>query len=264
MELNSTMTLRGPSAFDDLFLKCTSQISPEAITRWCPGDPGYKSYVKEWQQIWRSKRVPTESNFEVSETVGLTLWEANSDPEFLRFRCFTNSVALKLMCVHRQEVVFDLNYPLIRLLSDIISLRDHAAMKLFTYAIEVAERECAAGIEFLHAVPWLAHTRLLAAALNGNTNDLPNLSRHVIDMDKEFRASVGRFSVSGTFLLSLTSFDTLHPIWVSLSKNLLAPHCDIEGVALILDAFSDFQPPKGSIQSDGPSQNEDLRAFHCH
>jgi hypothetical protein len=263
VERGQVTVRRSTSAFDELFLFCASKISPDVIARSCPSDPGYKAYVNEWHAIWRDRKVPIKSNFEISETVGLTMWDESRDAEFLWFRCFANSVALKLMCVHRQEVVFDLNYPLICLLTDMIGLRDTIAVKRLQDAVEAAQHECVtAGIDLADGLPWLAHTRLLLAALTGNTDQLGTLATRAIEAENQFRTVAAGGPISHVFLLGLTTFETLHPVWKDSSSSLLAPHRATADISFILNGISKYKPAEGSIRRDLMFGKDDFQVFH--
>jgi len=250
------------AAFDELFLYCSSKIDPEVIARCCPGDPGYKGYVKEWNRIWRDRIIPRRSNFEISETVGLTMWDEGLDAEMFRFRCFTNAVALKLMCVHLQEPVFDLNYPLIRLLTDTILLSDKNAFMKLRAAVESARRVCSAGaIELADALPWICHAQLLLASFQEGASQLRMLARRVIEEENTFRKEAEGGLISGVFLFGLTVFQTCHPLWLNLSTSLLTPHRTVEEIALILDGLSEYHRDKDTVGGSQVFGEEHLRVF---
>ena len=86
---------------DALFQYARSRVTDQDIVDFTPSDPGYPDYVKLWTQIRRSGSIPRQSEFDLSEVIGLTGWvepEQVSNPE--RFRCyrrFTSAVGVALL-----------------------------------------------------------------------------------------------------------------------------------------------------------------------
>ena len=50
------------------------RITKQHIIDYSPNDPGYPSYGRQWNEVLRSGNIPTKSNFEFSEVIGLTGW----------------------------------------------------------------------------------------------------------------------------------------------------------------------------------------------
>jgi hypothetical protein len=77
-------------AIQQLFLHTQSYVTPAMIAVECPNDPGYWRYVERWNEILRAKEPPTEWDFAVSETIGLTRWGDDYNPGLCR--SFTGTV----------------------------------------------------------------------------------------------------------------------------------------------------------------------------
>lgn len=232
-----------PASLSKLFHYCREHVDADCVARHCPNDPGYKAYVREWQGILQSGTMPSASNFEISETVGLTMWvDEECSADFLRFRCFTNSVALPLMCCAHEEVVFDLNYPLVRLLSDTIVLQDGRLLLLLEPAVESCFELCRQSPRYsAEFVPWCAYALTLVAACRGNSSEVSRWAAQTINLEAGWRHSEGGdLAASDLFLFGITSFNSLHPAWFALTELLLPRYRDCEPVALILDALASF------------------------
>ena len=89
------------SSVINLFEYTRSKVTEQDIIDYSPGDPGYPDYVRLWTQIWRSGSIPRQTEFDLSETIGLTGWarpEDEDDPEKFRgYRRFTSAVGVALL-----------------------------------------------------------------------------------------------------------------------------------------------------------------------
>lgn len=252
-----------PHSMTALFNYCRQYVDESIISRFCPADPGYKAYVQEWSDILRKGSIPEESNFEVSETVGLTMWADTTSPDFLRFRCFTNSVALPLMCVRHAEVVFDLNYPLARLLSDTVFLQDARLLLLIKSAIEACYECCRQSPRWSSEfVPWCAYALTLVAACRGDEPNLTEWAARTVDLEAELRRSIsGDSQISDMFLFGTASYGTLLPVWFALTELLLPAYRYCESVALILDALGSYHVEPSAKRRLLPMRPEHLTVF---
>jgi hypothetical protein len=112
-----------------LFEYAVRQVTPADVVQYAPDDPGYSDYVREWTRIVDSREVPSESNFELTETIGLTRWadaQRETDPRRFRwFRALTNSVGGVLLVADLvAEELMPANYVAINLIDDAIALDD--------------------------------------------------------------------------------------------------------------------------------------------
>lgn len=247
-------------AMNLLFDYCCSRINKELIEKYCPGDPGYKDYVREWSKVLETRTVPSVSNFDISETVSLTDWSEDLEEGFLRFRCFTNSVAVQMMCIHGQEkIVFHLNYPLVRLFADSIQLRDKQLMLNLADAVHEASAACRNGQwHLIEYVPWCHFTELLIAALRDEAT-VEQLAERVVASDAQLRRDEHQYNVvHPAAVLGLTNFDTLHGLWQSLGSQLLTPYMEVGWVGLLLTSLSEYPV---TIRTTPNVDNELLRLF---
>jgi len=258
------MTDKVPESFQDLFGYCCKHVNEQVVAQHCPGDPGYKTYVREWSRILAKGQIPEASNFEISETVGMTMRnDSDYTEDFLRFRCFTNSVALQLITCRRKEVVFDLNYPLVRLLSDTIYLQDKRLLFLLKPAFESSFQLCGADPTWMgEFVPWWAYGLTLLAACRGDEPEMLRWAMQTITSESKLRHSEsGQFALSDTFLFGVTGFDSLCAVWIRLTNLLLVSYRNHEPVALILDALSEYCVEPKSADSMPPLNEKSLRVF---
>jgi hypothetical protein len=118
-----------------LFAHALHFVTPKDIANYCPNDPGYPGYVREFTSLLKSRRPPTSPNFEITETINLTRWgnaEEEREPErFRRFRIFTNAVAVMLYVSDGGSGdTIPANYVCVRLLEDALALQDSELMGL--------------------------------------------------------------------------------------------------------------------------------------
>ncbi|QOV89343.1 hypothetical protein [Humisphaera borealis] len=200
------------AACEELFNYATDLVTQDDVAAFAPNDPGYPNYVREWLEIRDSRSIPLRTNFEITETVGLTRWvDADAGPDsdrFRRFRVFTNAVALGMSVSGRaHDDDFPPNYTLISLMDDAAALQDAALWRLLLPAFEEAyaawtqqrSREALFGLLAL----LLVHAHL------GTTNDvLAHLAERLIEMESGCPARVPE-----VFLFGCTCYDQLNDHW---------------------------------------------------
>ena len=125
------------SASRELFHRASLQVTAKDISDFCPNDPGYADYVREFQRILSSGNLPIRSDFDISETIGLTRWVEAADEidpiRFRRFRIFTTAVGLAVLVGPEGPSESNPpNYLAIRLIEDAYALHDERLLRLLS------------------------------------------------------------------------------------------------------------------------------------
>jgi len=221
-----------------LFAHAVNQVTPRDVWDFSPNDPGYPGYVRQFTAILKSRKLPREADFYITETIGLTMWgdaDAEKDPiRFRRFRVFTNSVAVAL-CAGPDGLprTMAANYPGIRLLEDAYALGDAQMLRLLYPVFEdLFARLETDGLSHDEAPLLLLGQLILALMGYSDTNDVPALAAKLVRL-----GAVGENSVSSDFLWSGTPFDQLHPEWKRFVEIAFPENSPIEDVALLRDAL---------------------------
>lgn len=228
-----------PISFFELFHYAASRVSARDVESFAPDDPGYHDYVREFQQIVKHRSLPTTASFDVTETIGLTLW---NDPEkmrspdrFRRFRTLTNAVDLALVA-RGSDHQFVLNYCLGLLIYDAISLKDAALNDQILVAFDD-----------LPSLPQLidpedslviALARILVRYLTGQRlEDIPAMGTQLIAAEAE----VPKVS-SGDFLWGCTFFNQLRSVWNKSIQSLIPDGDAHSDVAVLRGALLESPP----------------------
>jgi hypothetical protein len=132
---------------DALFQYALGFVMAADVAAFAPVDPGYWNYVRKFEEILETRRVPERDAFDISETVGLTRWadaEGYGDPQrFRRFRVLLSSVGLSMLVRGRDERdAYPANYMLIRLIDDGFLLGDAVLLRMLPAAFEQAHEAC--------------------------------------------------------------------------------------------------------------------------
>jgi hypothetical protein len=121
-------------AIRELFEYALRHVTAKDISDFCPGDPGYGDYVRAFNAILESSTLPKEADFDITETIGLTIWSKADDwPDpvrFRRFRTLTNAVGIALLVEDANGAEQNLrpNYLAIRSIEDAHALQDDALL----------------------------------------------------------------------------------------------------------------------------------------
>lgn len=218
-----------------LFAHALHFVTPKDIANYCPDDPGYPGYVREFTSILKSRRPPTSSNFELTETINLTLWgkaeEERAPERFRRFRIFTNAVAVMLyLSDEGPSETMPANYTAIALLDDAHALGDTELLSLLHPVFGELHRSTNNVLWGEDEKPFLTLGQLLLALMG-----------HVPDADiqvgcdrliaEESRST--RNNSTGEFLWTCTGFDQLHDRWKALVELAFPKESDNESLLLL-------------------------------
>jgi hypothetical protein len=217
-----------------LFAHALHFVTPKDVANYCPNDPGYPGYVREFTSILKSRRPPTSSNFEISETINLTRWgnsEEERDPDrFRRFRIFTNAVAVMLYVGDEGPGdTIPANYICISLLEDALALQDAELMGLLYPAFDEMYNSADNAWWGEDEKPFLILGQLLLA-LMGHAPDasVQTLCDRLIQ--QEARCTKND---SGEFLWECTSFGQLHDAWKAHVEIAFPKESDNESLLLL-------------------------------
>ncbi|WP_038165237.1 hypothetical protein [Verrucomicrobium sp. BvORR106] len=221
-----------------LFAYAVDKVTPRDVWDFSPNDPGFPGYVREFTAILKSRKLPKDADFDITETIGLTMWgdaETEKDPDrFRRFRVFTNSVAVAL-CAGPDGVPLTMaaNYPCIRLLEDAHALGDEQLLRLL-YPVfgDLFARLETDGWSNREAPLLLLGQLILALMGYGSPNDVPTLAATLVKL-----GSVANDHVPADFLWNCTNFDQLHAEWKRFVGIAFPENSPIEDVALLRDTL---------------------------
>jgi len=226
-----------------LFQFTRSRVTAKHIAEFSPGDPGYEDYVRLWTGILRTGELPTQTQFDLSEVIGLTGW-VNSDTfahpdRFRQYRRFTSAVAIALVHAGNDcESVRPANY----LARDLIVDCDPSDPEhlLRVRNVFLPTRDVLADTNQEPEYPFFTFGALILAQL---ANDQEEAVRHAAQLVEDEAAvrtneSLVLFRDDSRFLLGLTNYDQLHGDWVRLASGLSNPLQDVN-TQLIIDAMTE-------------------------
>jgi hypothetical protein len=222
----------------ELFEYALRHVTPKAVADFCPHDPGYPDYVREFTAILSTGVPPSASSFEISECVNSTRWTdaaSESGPvRFRRFRAFTNSVGVAI-CSGPEGPSDGMppNYFGISLLDDAYALNDSEFLRrLFPVFQELHKRiaETQWGAE--EALFFLLGQIVLAFMGFAPSASIPSLCEQLIAEESRHK---GR--ASPEFLWGCTCFDQLHHQWKRFVEFSFPVREDSSCAALLRDAL---------------------------
>jgi hypothetical protein len=226
-----------PSCYK-LFAYAADKVTPRDVWDFSPNDPGFPGYVREFTSILHSRKLPKDADFDITETIGLTMWgdaETEKDPvRFRRFRVFTNSVAVALCAgPDGAPLTMAANYAGIRLMEDAHALQDVQLQRLL-YPVfgDLFARLETDGWSHDEAPLLLLGQLMLALMGYADPHDVPALAAKLVKL-----GTVGQNYVSSDFLWNGTNFDQLHSEWKRFVGIAFPENSPIEDVALLRDAL---------------------------
>jgi hypothetical protein len=226
---------------DALFQYTRSRVTDQDIVDFSPGDPGYPDYVKLWTQIRRSGAIPRQSEFDLSEVIGLTGWakpEQERDPE--RFRCyrrFTSAVGVALLHYgNNSESVRVANY----LARDLVIDLDPTSKRHLSLLRSVAEstREVLSTTNLDEGYPFFTFVSMILAQKARDWSGAEVAATQLINDENAVRQneSLNWMVTDDRFLLGLCNYDQLHHDWISFAETLRNPNAH-EDTQLVIDAL---------------------------
>lgn len=229
---------------DALFQLTRQRITERHISDFSPADPGYESYVRLWTRILRSGAIPNQSEFDLSEVIGLTGWAAPTDfdepDRFQQYRRFTSSVAVALINGgNDSECVRVANY----LARDLIVDTDIGDREHFVAVRNVLPvvRDSLLETNFEEEYPFFTFGSLILAQMAGDFAQMPSLASQLIDDDAAVRTNDSlNWSIQDSrFLFGLTNYNQLNADWVALSSLLSNPTNDTN-IQLVMNTFTEY------------------------
>lgn len=154
----------------ELFVYASRHVTVKDIEDFCPNDPGYSNYVREFTQILSTGIPPESANFELTETVSSTLGayarEDTDEVRFLRFRTFSNSVGMALLAGSEgRDVALPPNYLAISLIEDAYVLKDERLLYLLCPAFAEVHDHIVQGHWFAEEAPFFLLGQLIVCFL---------------------------------------------------------------------------------------------------
>lgn len=198
----------------DLFDYASRHVTPEVISDYCPSDPGYADYVREFTAILASRSPPPKAHFDITETIGLTRWhdpDRESDPmRFRRFRTFTNSVGVAMTAgPEGPDENMPANYFVISLLDDAHALQDSHLLQLLPPVFAELHQQTVKTEWFSGEAPFLLLGQLVLAFLGFAPGmDVIRLSEQLVSEACEHPGYA-----TPEFLWDCTLYNQLHHRW---------------------------------------------------
>jgi hypothetical protein len=236
-----TLSQKMDSSVVSLFQYTQSKVSDQDIIDFSPGDPGYPDYVKLWTQIRRSGSIPQQTEFDLSEVIGLTGWaspEEWDDPErFRNYRRFTSSVGVALL--HQgndSESVRVANYLARDLLIDLDSTsKRHLAL---LRDVAASTRVILSTTNLDEGFPFFTLASMILGQKARDWSAAEDFATQLIQDEGFVRQSedLNWMITDDRFLLGLSNYDQLHNDWISFAQELKNPN-DHEDTQLVIDAL---------------------------
>lgn len=208
------------------------------VADFCPDDPGYARYVRVFTRLLSEPSPPLTSNFEISETIGLTRWgdaEKETDPiRFRRFRVFTNAIGIAIT-VLGDGPSEDLPpiYLAGSLLDDSFVLGDAELLKLLPPVLAALHDRILGNEWFSGEVPFMTLGELLLALKKSAPKiDTEDLATRVIS-----EASKERRWARSEFFWGCTNYNQLHDRWRHLVEQVFPTDASNTEVAALRDAL---------------------------
>lgn len=229
------------SSVISLFQYTRSKVTPQDIIDFSPNDPGYDNYVKLWNEILRTGKIPQETEFDLSEVIGLTGWgdpEEEANPERFRiYRRFTSAVGVGLLNQgNDSESVRPANYLARDLLIDI----EPDNRKYLNLLIEVFRntRSQLMSTGFEEEYPFFTFGLMILHQLDDDYSSSDEVASLLIEDEAQVRndESLKYLIDNEQFLLGLTNYDQLHDDWRKFASHLENPN-KRENTQLVIDSI---------------------------
>ncbi len=217
-------------------------VTEQDIIDFSPGDPGYPDYVRLWTQIKRSGSIPPQTEFDLSEVIGLTGWakpEEWDDPErFRNYRRFTSAVGVALLHGgNDSESVRVANYLARDLVIDLdLTSKRHLSL---LRSVVAATREVLSTTNLDEGYPFFTYAAMILAQKARDWNASEAAATQLIEDEAAVRKndSLNWTIEDDRFLLGLSVYDQLHKDWISFAQALKNPN-QHEDTQLVLEALT--------------------------
>lgn len=229
---------------ESLFELTRSIVSEQHIADFSPADPGYESYVRLWTRIFRSGEIPKQSEFDLSEVIGLTGWASPDDfdkpIQFRQYRRFTSAVAVALIEFGNDtESVRVGNY----LARDLIIDTEVSDRKYFDLVRRVfpVVRETLAKTNYEEEYPYFTFGSLILAQMAGDYGESASFASKLIEDEATVRNndSLNWGIEDSRFLFGLTNYDQLNADWLRFASQLSNPSNDAN-LQLVMNCFAEY------------------------
>ncbi|MEZ5327437.1 MAG: hypothetical protein R3F19_20495 [Verrucomicrobiales bacterium] len=225
-----------------LFQYTQLRVTDQDIIDYSPGDPGYPDYVKLWTQIRRSGSIPHETEFDLSEVIGLTGWakpEEWDDPErFRNYRRFTSAVGVALLHYgNDSECVRVANY----LARDLVIDLDATSKRHLSLlrSVVVATRQVLSTANLDEEYPFFTFASMILAQKARDWEASEAAATQLIEDESAVRQneSLSWSIQDDRFLLGLSVYDQVHKDWISFVRTLKNQN-QHEDTQLVIDALN--------------------------
>jgi hypothetical protein len=219
-----------------------SRVSTKHIAEFSPRDPGYEEYLRLWTRILRTGEVPMQTEFDLSEVIGLTGWADPDDfahPErFREYRRFTSTVAIALVHAGNDcESVRGANYLARDLIVDCDPCDSEHLLRVRN--VFPPTRDILAATNQEPEFPFFTFGALILAQMANDHEEAVRHAAKLVDEEAAVRTneSLVLFCDDSRFLLGLTNYNQLHADWIRIASGLSNPLQDMN-TQLIIDAMT--------------------------
>lgn len=213
----------GPNAVS-LFELTRSRVTPEHIEDFSPTDPGYEDYVRTWTELWRTGQIPTYSDFEFSEVIGLTGWcdarRLESPERFREYRRFTSAVAVAL--IHNGNEI-DIIRPANYLARDFLIDSDPRQKEHFDLVrpVLLETRDVLKNDGREPGYPFFTLAAMILSQQAGEDDFAVQLAENLLEEENAVRVQLPVWD--DRFLFGLTNYDQLNRDWIAFIRTLKNP-----------------------------------------
>jgi hypothetical protein len=212
----------------ELFEYTRAEVTAADIKRFSFGDPGYEDYVRTWTGILKSGIMPTESSFDLSESIAMAGHDTHTSLEFLRYRRFTSAVAMGLLYAGEDsDSVIPLNYLACDLVRDAANQSHHYISLLRRVVVVLRER--AIELEFEDDYPyWTLASMILAQRQRDWPASEAAATQALGDVARVISSKIGGEVTPGDFFVDDIDdadlrFDQRDKQWRQIAATLINP-----------------------------------------
>jgi hypothetical protein len=220
--------------FHELLVYASRHVTVKDIEDFCPSDPGYSDYVREFTQILSTCIPPESAHFDITETVGSTWWHdasvCENEVRYRWFRTFTNSVGMALLASSEgRDVDLPPNYLAISLIEDAYVLKDERLLYLLCLAFAEVHDHIFQNHWLAKDAPFFLLGQLIVSFMvHGTSIDTSQLADRLIqEADKQ----AGHFS--NEFLWGCTFFHQFQERWRHVIRLSFPNNPSNDSVALL-------------------------------
>ncbi len=231
-------TMMSNASCRQLYQFARNLVTPQDVYDFCPDDPGFTAYVREFTRLLSNPEPPLICSSAISETIGLTHWtDAKLEPEperFRRFRVFTNATGLAITLLGdgpREDLTP--SYLAASLLDDAYALDDAKLLELLPPVFSALYERLTQHDYFSGETPFILLGQLLLLInQQGAGIEAEHLASRIIREASEVRGKA-----SHEFFWGCSHFDQFNDRWRFLIEQIIPAASENHELLTLRDAL---------------------------